>query len=248
MSNFMSNLINLRSAEFSCVKHYFQAGIHVLELGGGNGFQASLLDSLGVKVKSIDVALPVGQQAFFPVEIYDGLTIPFLDATFDIVFSSNVLEHVQDIDVMMAEIQRVLKPEGLAIHILPTPTWRFWTSITHYVYLVMRVFGFRRPVSGGNVHSLGEKIQRSGLWATAKRILVVGPHGEYPSAISEFWYFSKTRWLDVFHRNGFHAIHSSPSGIFYTGYLVLNGLAIIVRQKLAKILGSSTFIYVLRKN
>lgn len=243
----MSDLINLRNAEFSCVKHYFHAGIHVLEIGGGNGFQASLLDSLGAKVKSIDVALPVGQQTFFAVEIYDGLTIPFSDATFDVVFSSNVLEHVQDINVMMAEIRRVLKADGIAIHILPTPAWRFWTSLTHYAYLAMRVLGLRRPVSGGNVPSLGEKMQRSGLWATVKRVIVAGPHGEYPSAVSELWYFSKARWLELFRKNGFQAISSSPSGIFYTGYSVVNGLSVSVRQKLAKILGSSTCIYVLRK-
>lgn len=243
----MSDLINLRSAEFNCVKHYFHPGIHVLELGGGNGFQASLIDSLGANVKSIDVAVPAGQQTFFAVEIYDGLTIPFSDATFDVVFSSNVLEHVQDINVMMAEIRRVLKVDGIAIHILPTPVWRFWTSLTHYAYLAMRVLGLRRPVGGGNVPSLGEKIQRSGLWATAKRILVAGPHGEYPSAISEFWYFSKARWLEVFRKNGFQVMHRSPSGIFYTGYSVVTGLSVSVRQKLAKILGSSTCIYVLRK-
>lgn len=243
----MAGLIDLRSAELDCVKRYFHPATHVLELGGGNGFQASLLDSLGANVKSIDVALPRGQRTFFAVEIYDGLTIPFSDTTFDVVFSSNVLEHVQDINEMMAEIHRVLKADGIAVHILPTPVWRFWTSLTHYAYLAMRGLGLRRPVAGGNVPSLGEKIQRSGLWATAKRILVAGPHGEYPSALSEFWYFSKARWLQVFRANGFQVVRSSPSGIFYTGYSVANGLSVNMRQKLAKILGSSTRIYVLRK-
>ncbi len=243
----MSDLINLRSSEFNCVKHYFNPGIRVLELGGGNGFQASLLDSLGADVKSIDIARPAGRHTFFPVEIYDGHTIPYSDATFDVVFSSNVLEHVKDINGMMAEIHRVLKVDGIAIHILPTPTWRLWTSLTHYAYLAMRVLGLRRPVGGGNVPSLGEKMQRSGLGATIKRILFAGPHGEYPSAISEFWYFSKTRWLKVFRRNGFQVVRSSPGGIFYTGYSVAPVLSIGVRKKLVKILGSSTYIYVLRK-
>lgn len=243
----MLNLVDLRRAEFNCVKHYFYPGIRVLEIGGGNGFQASLLVALGADVKSIDVARTAGQHTFFPVEIYDGRTIPFPDATFDVVFSSNVLEHVQDISVMMTEIRRVLKVDGVTIHILPTPVWRFWTSLTHYAYLAMRVSGLRRPVGGGHVPSLKEKMQRSGLWATAKRILLAGPHGEYPSATSELWYFSKARWLEMFRRNGFEVMRSSPSGIFYTGYSVAPVLSIGVRQKLAKILGSSTYIYVLRK-
>lgn len=243
----MPDLFELRSAEFNCVKHYFRPGIRALDIGGGSGFQASLIESLGTDVKSIDVARSVGQQAFFLVEIYDGHTIPSSDATFDVVFSSNVLEHVRDIDVMMAEIRRVLKADGVTIHVLPTPAWRFWTSVAHYAYLAVRILGMRRPVSGGYVPSLGEKMQRSGLWGTAKRILLAGPHGEYPSAISELWYFSKARWLEVFRRNGFQIMHSSPTGIFYTGYSVIPALSIDVRQKLAKILGSSTYIYVLRK-
>jgi SAM-dependent methyltransferase len=243
----MTSLEDVRGQELSAIKTYFSHGIRVLEIGGGNGFQASLLVALGADVKSIDVAQPAGQQTFFPVEIYDGHTIPYSDATFDVVFSSNVLEHVQDIKGMMAEIRRVLKVDGVAVHILPTPTWRFWTSLTHYAYLAMRVLGLQRPVGGGHVPSLGEKMQRSGLWATAKRILFAGPHGEYPSALSEFWYFSKARWLEVFRQNGFQVMRSSPSGIFYTGYSVAPALSIGMRQKLAKILGSSTYIYVLRK-
>lgn len=243
----MTVLKDVRGEEIGTVKTYFSHGIRTLEIGGGNGFQASLLVALGADVKSIDVSRPADQQTFFPVEIYDGHTIPYLDATFDVVFSSNVLEHVQDITGMMAEIHRVLKVDGVAIHILPTPTWRIWTSITHYAYLTMRILGFRMSVGGGHVPSLEEKLQRSGLWSTAKRILLAGPHGEYPSAFSELWYFSKTRWLKVFHTNGFKVVSNGPSGVFYTGYSVIPALSIDVRQKLAKVLGSSTYIYVLRK-
>jgi len=243
----MTSLEDLRAQEFSAIKTYFSSGIRVLEIGGGNGFQASLLVALGVDIKSIDVAQPASQQTFFPVEIYDGHTIPFSAATFDVVFSSNVLEHVQNINGMMDEIWRVLKSDGVAIHILPTPTWRFWTSLTHYLYLAMRVLRLRRPVGGGHVPSLKEKMQRSGLYHTTKRILVAGPHGEYPSAFSELWYFSKARWLEVFRENGFQVTCSSPSRIFYTGYSTFPSLSIDMRQKLARVLGSSTYIYVLRK-
>ena len=243
----MTSLEDLRGQELGAIKTYFSHGIRALEIGGGNGFQASLLIALDVDMKSIDVARAEGVYNFFPVEIYDGHTIPFPDATFDVVFSSNVLEHIKDVNGMMIEIRRVLKVDGVAIHILPTPVWRFWTSLTHYVYLVMRVLGFRRPVGGGHVPSLEKNMRRSGLWATAKRILLAGPHGEYPSAISEFWYFSKIRWLEVFRRSDFKMVCGSPSEIFYTGYTIAPVLSIGVRQKLAKILGSSTYIYVLRK-
>jgi SAM-dependent methyltransferase len=43
---------------------------------------------------------------------YDGKTIPFGENQFDAVFSSEVFEHVFNIDEVLAEIYRVLKPGG----------------------------------------------------------------------------------------------------------------------------------------
>lgn len=61
--------------------------------------------------------------------------IPYPDATFDVVYASNVLEHVQDPQVVFNEIARVLQPGGVFLaktpnkwHYVPcmaraTPTW-----------------------------------------------------------------------------------------------------------------------------
>jgi SAM-dependent methyltransferase len=43
---------------------------------------------------------------------YDGKKIPFEENHFDSVFSSEVFEHVFNIDEVLAEIHRVLKPDG----------------------------------------------------------------------------------------------------------------------------------------
>lgn len=50
---------------------------------------------------------------------YDGKTIPFANDEFDCVFSSQVLEHVSDIDQSISEINRVLKPAGLFLATIP---------------------------------------------------------------------------------------------------------------------------------
>jgi SAM-dependent methyltransferase len=47
------------------------------------------------------------------------LKIGFPDDTFDLVFSSTTLEHVMDMTPVMAEIARVLKPDGIAVHFYP---------------------------------------------------------------------------------------------------------------------------------
>ena len=66
---------------------------------------------------SIDIAgSDYENGGYFPVQIYDGSTIPYPDSTFDFVFSCNVLEHVAQRDKLLAEIRRVLKPGGLFVH------------------------------------------------------------------------------------------------------------------------------------
>ena len=66
----------------------------------------------------------------WPVTDYDGKKIPYEDNTFNIVFSSNALEHIPHIYEFQKEIHRVLKPDGLVIHILPSSSWRMWTNVT----------------------------------------------------------------------------------------------------------------------
>lgn len=237
----------LREAEFNVVKDYFSPELRVLELGGGNGFQALLIDARGCQVSSIDVAPPSHRIQYFPVQGYDGRAIPYPSDEFDLIFSSNVLEHIDDLDATLRESLRVLKPDGVAIHILPTPAWRLWTSLAHYGYLLQRVLDADRPVGDGSVPSLTEKMHSRGMIYAVRRVLAAGPHGRYPGALSELYYFSEGRWLKVFQRAGFRVMQAKASDIFYTGYGLLPRLSLSTRISMARWLGAATRIYVLRK-
>jgi len=242
----VTHLERLRTAELELIRDYLTAGSQILELGGGNGYQAAILSMWGHHVTSVDIALPTsGHTRFYPVALYDGKTLTYDDGRFDVVFSSNVLEHVKDLGSLLAESKRVLRRNGATIHILPSPYWRFWTSIAHYAYVGLRALGVHRPVSGGVVPSVAEKIQRRGAWYVIRRALVAGPHGEYPSALSEMYYFSKRRWTKVFRDAGFEIVRVVKSGIFYTGYELLPGLSLESRKKMAKVLGSATYVFIL---
>jgi SAM-dependent methyltransferase len=48
-----------------------------------------------------------------------GEALPYQDASFDVVFSSNVIEHVNDPAKVMAESLRVLRPGGIMYHVIP---------------------------------------------------------------------------------------------------------------------------------
>ncbi|MFS0738638.1 class I SAM-dependent methyltransferase [Sphingomonas sp. 1P06PA] len=50
---------------------------------------------------------------------YDGETLPFDDASFDAVVSFEVFEHVFNLDRILAEIRRVLKPGGRLLFSIP---------------------------------------------------------------------------------------------------------------------------------
>ncbi|BCX12107.1 MAG: hypothetical protein KatS3mg067_1045 [Thermosynechococcus sp.] len=247
----MSNLVKVRTEEFNYVKKFFLPGMSVLEIGGGSGYQASLIASTGASVVSIDVAKPLpGVEIYFPVQIYGGATLPFPDNYFDVVFSSNVLEHIQDLRATLSEVRRVMKSDGMAIHILPTSARRAWTSLSHYVHIARRLIGLvcrRYYVINTPAVPRDPGCAHHGTWAAIKRVFWDGPHGEYPSAISELWYFSRRRWLKVFQENGFDLIWDQPSGIFYTGYGVFPAISIGRRQALARVLGSATRVFVLRK-
>ncbi len=46
--------------------------------------------------------------------------LPFEDATFDVVLSDQVFEHVQDFESTIAELHRVMKPGAIFLHTFPT--------------------------------------------------------------------------------------------------------------------------------
>ena len=68
-------------------------------------------------------------QDFLPNKGYlqaDGMQLPFADNSFDLVLSSEVIEHILEPEHFVQEIARVLKPDGYLL--LTTPNWNsfFW--------------------------------------------------------------------------------------------------------------------------
>mgnify|MGYP000105399565 CR=1 FL=1 len=55
-----------------------------------------------------------------PTTCSDGAALPFEDDTFDSVLALGVLEHVVDLDGLLREVQRVLRPGGAFLVVVPT--------------------------------------------------------------------------------------------------------------------------------
>lgn len=238
-------LQKLRRSEVESVKKWLRPEMRVLEIGGGSGYQASLIASYGCVVSSIDLAnRKKAHISHFSVQDYDGQVLPFGAASFDFIFSSNVLEHVQGLPDLLIEMRRVLKPEGAMLHILPSASWRFWTSLAHYFYVPLFLFGCRNPPNNSEF-SLDKLKTRHSYFFLMKRFLCSGPHGEYPNALSELYYFSKCRWSRLFKKNHCEINAYLQNDLFYTGYALFPGLSLHIRKKLARFLGASCHIFVM---
>ncbi|TAN57609.1 MAG: class I SAM-dependent methyltransferase [Magnetospirillum sp.] len=257
----------LREEELGKVMRHFKCNpSRVLEIGAGNGWHAQLISALGHYVEAIDTAPWLG--SVYPVHAYDGVNIPFSDGSFDVVFSSSVLEHIADLCKTEREIARVLDDTGVAIHIVPTPVWRILTTLTYYPALPWITAGVFRQLRGGtnrvsdaaqnqdiqerspdgsqSTPSKAISLKRLLKWACT---LAVSPrHGERGNRITEAWYFRKKWWECHFIENGFDIISIEDSGILYGGNILFGDIIPIrVRRYIARIFGSSSRIFILKK-
>ena len=100
----------------------------VLDVGCGTGLNAGILRDMGHTVVGVDLS-PVAVEKFSALgfeghvcDIAEGM--PFDANKFDMVYASEVIEHVSDTELFLAELARVLKPGGLLM--LSTPNSAFW--------------------------------------------------------------------------------------------------------------------------
>lgn len=104
----------------------------VLDIGCGNGFIAHHLSAmLGTGVIGMDVM--EATQAPIDYRRYDGARIPLAGNSVDAVLLCYVLHHAQDVPSLLAEIKRVLRPNGLAViyEDIPAASWDRFVCWTH---------------------------------------------------------------------------------------------------------------------
>ncbi len=117
----------------------FGHGKRILEIGSGpanptTAFLATLGTVVGVDVSDEVRGNPYLSESY----VYDGITFPFREESFDLCVSNYVLEHVADPHTHFGEVFRVLKPGGA--YCFRTPNrWHYITMasslLPHSVHL-----------------------------------------------------------------------------------------------------------------
>jgi 2-polyprenyl-6-hydroxyphenyl methylase/3-demethylubiquinone-9 3-methyltransferase len=105
-------------------KHYGQklSQVHLLDIGCGGGVLTEEFASLGCNVTGIDISpasIAVAQahavlsDLSIHYQVGSGIDLHFEANSFEAVSCCDVLEHIQDWKLVLAEARRVLKPGGL---------------------------------------------------------------------------------------------------------------------------------------
>ncbi len=131
-SGFLHVLRGLTPARFGYMRRVLAEDLGIdprgrktLDVGCGGGILAEELARLGCAVtgidpseKSLEAARAHARAEGLAIDYRRGTgeSIPFPDAAFDLACCCDVLEHVEDLPKVIAEISRVLKPGGVFLY------------------------------------------------------------------------------------------------------------------------------------
>jgi SAM-dependent methyltransferase len=212
-----------------CPDKLFATG---LELGAGDGFQSRLLTRYISNLVSTDsnpriLECPGNRSVQYLLCDAEQVDEMFRDQRFDIVFSSNMLEHVPNPQRVLQGIRARLTEDGLTIHVMPNALWKLFHIVLFMPATVLvRLEQIRtRRQRGRDVDRSGRHEPRDSpaivttpgaqddtLKGTRRReplvlrLFVPEPHGVAPTNLQEFSLFTRRRWLGEFRRAGLRVV------------------------------------------
>ena len=138
--------------------------LRILDIGCSTGVLLETLASIGfTDLIGVDVskeAVKGCRERGHSCRLGDVSSLPFPPGAFDIVISSDVLEHVKDDMVALKEMQRVLRSNGIVIIFVPAheSLWDAHDTVNQHYRR------YRLPLLVGSMTKAGFKIVRSSYW------------------------------------------------------------------------------------
>lgn len=131
----------------------------------------------------LDLESSLNYDGVKPDYFWDGKKMPFDDSTFDVVISTEVLEHVSDPDAYLTEVKRVLKPGGMffftvpflmSLHEVPYDYYRYTPYALEMIFKRVSFTDITIKPMGGYNAAMGQMLGlwvNMYLWGRKKRIM-----------------------------------------------------------------------------
>jgi len=212
----------------------------VLEIGCGDGHITSILKTIFNNVTPLD---PNPRDKIKDVVVCSAEKMPFEDKSFKTIYSSNVLEHIEDINAGLSEMNRVLDDDGIMIHSIPTVSWKIFQLILHPLYLARLIINR----SKNNVAKKNDNMRKNKRKISPKLIskLIAPVHGTSKNSFDELFYFKKSNWVKIFNSNNFKIIRTKPL-FFHTAHRLFPNKLLFLRLILSKIGLASVRVYYIK--
>jgi ubiquinone/menaquinone biosynthesis C-methylase UbiE len=202
-----------------------------LEVGCGNAFQSALLANIFHKFVATDlfqenkcshtIGIHKAKRMIDLLSIKNihliscsATTLPFTDNYFDFVFSSSVLEHIEERNLVLQEIKRVLKPKGYLILILPTHMPSIYAFPHVFLYILGRTWKLLFDTDNKDSQNNNRDSFNISLMKRFKRnhpsFPLPEPHGAYSNIFKELYQQFPARWMKLINTSGFKIIKSFP--------------------------------------
>jgi SAM-dependent methyltransferase len=241
-----------RTREFAIIFDRFPrpAFDAALELGAGDGFQSRLLVQYSRQLTVTDYAVPPSLATANGSVIAlacdaERVGDAFPPRTFDLVFSSNVLEHLPDPQAALRGIHSVLTDDGITIHVMPNVIWKLCHVGLHLPNRVVLKLESRNltreQLAQRDEHRPNNP--KLDLRKTPSLRLVPQPHGVARTNLAEMLAFRRRRWAHEFKDAGFELV-AVLKGPFSSGYRFG---ADRIRAILERCGASGEYVYVARK-
>ena len=247
----------------------------VLEIGCGTGFQSLLLSACCDRVIATDlpdfsgVTHTIGIKNAKEIALKCGINsvrhlgcsainLPFKDKSFGCVFSSSVLEHLEDKNAVLREMRRVLKDDGIIVCNVPTYMESIFEFPATYLYIAKRLYGiminklFKKDIKPRSVFIVDEtNNSKRGMKELARSFFKNNPNLPFPkphgdwrnkggkqSIFAEFRQQLPWKWRRMFLNNGLKTVNTFA--VLFIPYRIIE---IFSPRLLAKIYCNTRFLH-----
>jgi ubiquinone/menaquinone biosynthesis C-methylase UbiE len=217
LNNFNPNLNTLSFIDsFLERKNRKKNKVNILDWGCGRGREVLWLRLKGYNVIGVDIdnepinnGLVLAKQLGFEEGILqlllDDNKTPFPENYFDITFSNQVFEHIEDINSVAKEIYRITKKDGEGYHVFPSFMYPneghlhmpfvHWLPKNQIRYLIILIYVL---------------IRREPFWPELSNLNLLGKAKAYYNYSINKTYYRKPKTLtNIFSNAGFNVKHGS---------------------------------------